>query len=233
MLDQYGSPQQGHPAQPVYAQPQPPHGYPAHPYGYPAQQYGYPVPYTPPLPRPALTRKQRVGAMLAGGIGFTMFSLGAGAAFSIAVFGLVVGIFAIIFGFVGLNNSGQEGFQELQSFLDSFPVGIIVVVAIVAFVLALALMVGGILVSIRIMKKRGVNSPVAATWSGLGIGIVVYWVTSSVVSFVPSMMGSFADGVFGVVLVAFTVLLAIALPIVIGVFTWWWMAHIMRAPAAG
>ena len=242
MSDQYG-PQPGHPAQPAYAQQAPPQQTPpqqAPPQqalpqqGYPVQQYGYPVPqYAPPAPRPPLTREQRNGAMLAGGIGFTMFSLGAGAAFVIVLLGFVVSILAAVFGFIGMNSAGEAGFAAFQSFLDSFPVGIVVAVGIVAFFLAVALMVGGILLSIRIMKKRGINNAVAVTWSGLGIAVVGSWIVSSFVSFVPSVFGSMVDGVFEAVVAGFSAILALALYVAVGVFVWWWMAHTMRARIAG
>lgn len=206
---------------------------PVTPVGYPQQ--GYPSPYAlQPVkpPAPPLTTRQRRGALIAGGVGFTLVQLGLLCFTLLTMFA----IFALIAGFiVAVSGGGNEGVNLFSSGLGQFdPVVIGVVVAVVIVVGVLAVLFG-ILASRRILKSHGVNRPTAVTWSALGIGIAASWLLGGVGGFGSRFIGStdnhLADMIMPWIIGALGVL-GVLSSVAIGVFAWWWMAHVFRSRAS-
>lgn len=196
--------------------------------------YGY-TPGAAPMPvrpvRPPLTSQQKRGAMIAGGVGFTVMSLG----FAIlAVVGTVLVVFGIL-GFVGtlLAQSGGSRDEFLTSVADA--VRDYWWVGLIAALLGVAIWVAGYLVSVRILKSSGNPRATAITWASIGIGIVAGWIVGAIISIPANVIATLpaneADA--GVIIVASVIaaVVSIASTAAVGVFTWWWMAHALR-PAA-
>ena len=223
-----GYPEQRYPQQPGYSQQQ----------GY-SRQPGYPQQYMQPVkPRaPALAKRQRRGAMIAGGVGFILVQIG------LLCFSLLttLAIFALFAGFiVSVSRGRDEGFNQFfsefifngLSQIDPVVIGVVVAVVIAVGVLTVLF---GILASRWILKSHGVNRPTAVTWSALGIAIVSSWIMGGFSWFGSRFIGTFDNhftdtimpwiiGVLGV--------LSILTSVAIGVFAWWWMAHVFRSRAA-
>jgi hypothetical protein len=209
------------------------------------EQYGYgqtgtpapgnQPPMTPgtPASKAPLDRKAKRGAMVAGAVSFTVMTIGCAVAVvpvTIAVVvAFVAGAFALIASTAGGGNQVQEWFNtNFPQFASMWLlwIGIFVVVGIIVWVV-------GLLVSIVVLKAHGVSRPAAVTWSGLGIGIVASAVVSGIVYpvvsiFTSSFAGVWSTSSFGTVPVVITAIVALAGNAAIGLFSWWWMAHVLR-----
>lgn len=192
--------------------------------------YGY-DPALPPAPkRPPLSVEQKRGAMIAGGVGFTLMTFG---------FSLVMGvvIVTLVFALIGAIASAVERsagvpaeiLDGMSDFVRDYG-WVAVVVAVVGVVLWLV----GYFASVRILRSSGNTRATAITWAALGISIVASWVIGGILSFPFNLMtttpgwdeGSAGAAIVGGVLSA---VLGLAATAAIGVFAWWWMAHALRA----
>lgn len=183
--------------------------------------------------RPPLTSKQKRGAMLAGGLGFTVMGIG----FSLVA--LVVFAFSVVL-VVGsivafIERSGQS--------TDGFSAWLSVVVSDYWWVPAIAGVVGigiwlvGYFASVRILRSSGNEQAVGITWSALGISIVASWSVGGLLSTGSSFSSAFSsnsDQLLPLAILAAIVgaLLSLAATVAAGVFAWWWMAHALRADTA-
>lgn len=187
-----------------------------------------------PVTRTPLTAEQKRGAMIAGGVGFALMTLGFGI---VSVVVVVLFVFGLL-GFIGtaLARSGETSANMMADIVEFAQMywWIALLVAVVGVILWLA----GYFASVRILKSSGNRRATAITWAGLGIAIVANWLVGSVLSIPASLinMGSSDSGVLtGALLGGGLVfgLLGLAATVAIGVFAWWWMAHALRvAPAA-
>lgn len=201
---------------------------PAVPYGQPAQYPGAPMPVA--YRRPPLTSKQRNGAMLAGGLGLTIMTIGF-SLFSLAGMALIVAL--VIGGVTGLiERAGgtTDGFYEsLTLFINDYWW-----VAALAGLVGVIVWLAGYFTSVRILRSTGNGRATAITWSALGISIAAAWVLSSILSIGTSVAGVFRnDNDLWLQTVIVSSALSFAMTAAVGVFAWWWMAHAFRTdPAA-
>lgn len=186
-------------------------------------------PATPPKPAP-LSPGQRRGALIAGGVGFTVMTFG---------FGLISLMFAlvVIFGIIGVvgtaiaRYSGMPaGFIEgLNEFVEAFWwVGLVVAL------LGAAIWAAGYIASIRILRSSGNTRAVAITWSALGIAVAANWLVGFVVTIPANVLSSFPTGDAldgaGIFIAGFVFLIGLAGTVAVGMLAWWWMAHVLRLP---
>lgn len=196
---------------------------------YPAQAYGAGQPYVPS--RPSLTPKQRTGAMIAGGVGFVLVQIG----LSLVGLLLVVGFIAVIFGAIAAiasaANDVDRGMIDFTEWLGSIDPITVTIVVVVAAIIAIVALVFGILTSRWILKAHGVNRPTAVTWSAVGISVVANWIVGGLgFSFSGPIASGFGSDV-GFWLGGLLAVLGLVASLAVGVFTWWWMAHVYRAQA--
>jgi hypothetical protein len=197
-------------------------------------------PYAPRSARPPLTARAKRGALLGGGLGFTLLTLGyALVAIPVAI-GLLVAFFAAIIGFArgrfsdGASSSGGFGVSRVD-FAPWF--GLLVASVVVGIVL----MIVAILFSGLVLRRRDVRHPWGVTFAGAGIAIVAVWIVEGFLGAIVSGMssalfdgrslgaGSPGAGLIAGIIVSGVV--ALAINAAIGWLSWWWMAHAMR-PAA-
>ena len=191
--------------------------------------------WQPAPPRPPLSDRERAGARLAGILGYLVLSVG------FALFGIPVALlifaafFALIFGILQRANNDPElgGFTE---FVRSVDPGAWILPLVVVALVGVAVMVAALLVSRGILRAHGVNRPWGVTFAGAGIAIVASWIASVVLSLPLQLTSSFSSDIdtgvpFGIILGALSVLVGLATTAVVGMLSWWWMAHLMR-PAA-
>ena len=164
---------------------------------------------------PALSSRQRRGALLAGAIALPACWLA-----------VVLLQFALL------------GFQLAHS-LQSEGVDATVLPAMLALVVIMAvLLVGGFFLSRRILQHYAVAPAVAITWRGMGVGFALALVafalsatmSSSAVTFAffAGMWGPWTPFVGRFVLTGAGALVA---GTVVGGLGWWWLAHRLRGPA--
>ncbi len=191
--------------------------------------------------------------MIAGAVSFTLMSLG----FTLVAIPLVIAILGAflgtLFGWLAARNPGDFSMDgvvgrdvitrmvsDAWSTFAPWLIGMLVVGVIIWIV--------GYLSSIWILRSHDVNRRVGVTWAGLGIAIVANVLISGVASPLSGMggmfnynvgeMDGFGSGDFGgfgdipiAPIVAFGVIVAIVgilANAVIGLFSWWWMAHALR-----
>ncbi|MET1052153.1 MAG: hypothetical protein ABWX65_05880 [Mycetocola sp.] len=247
----YPQPQPGYPQQQGYPQPSQPQ-YP--PSGYAAR---------PPAPRrPPLEPRQKRGAMIAGAVSFTIMTFGFGLVAAVAGIIAISAFIGTIFTWIASSNPQDFSAGELagtqvvdQWIADAWSRYGVWLIA--AAVLGIIIWILGYLSSIWILRGHKVNRPTAVTWSGLGIAVVANVIVGTVTTpfanltgmFTPSMNGPDGrgpDGLDGLEalndidfspFIAFVIIAAIVGLLVnaaIGLLSWWWMAHALRArPAAG
>lgn len=197
--------------------------------------------------------------MLAGAVSFALMSLGFALVtipLAIAAFGA---FFGALFGWIARRNPedfSQDGLagpdvveqvvRDAWSMLAPWFIGM-VIVGVIIWVL-------GYLSSIWILRSHAVNRPVAVTWSGLGIAIVANGFLSGITSpllnlgnmFTPTTnvpeglgdpggLDSLSDFDFTplVTVIAVGGIVSLVVSAVIGLLSWWWMAHAFRARPAG
>ncbi|WP_403021182.1 hypothetical protein [Salinibacterium sp. GXW1014] len=197
------------------------------PYG-----YGPAYPVQAPPRRPPLTAGQKRGAMIAGGVGYTLMSLGFGTIFAVVVVTLVFGVMGFIGASIARSGGAADDFvQTVADIVQSYWW-----IALVAAILGVALWLAGYFASVRILKSTGNPRGTAITWAALGIGIVAGWVVGTVLSIPGNMltvMPGRGEGELPGLLVGggLLALASLAATVAVGVFAWWWMAHALR-PAA-
>jgi hypothetical protein len=202
------------------------------PYSQPGTPHpGTPQPFTPAPKRPPLTPKQKRGAMLAGGLGFSIMTVGFGAV-AISLGALL--IMAVIGGISGLVERTGESSGGVALWVDQARTDFGWIVLVVAL-LGVIVWVVGYFTSVGILRSSGNPHPVATTWAALGISVAASWILSGILSIPGSFMSYLpVDNewlqmsiIAGIASVALTIVVTAA----IGVFTWWWMAHAMRRAA--
>lgn len=198
-----------------------------------------PYPPAPVLPpRPPLRPEHGRAALLAGGWGFGLSTLGGGViglAFAALLVGLVL---TWIVGLAAVSEAGASA--ELTDALGGFEVLAsppVVALFVATLFLGAALVALGIVLSARILRRRGVDRPWAITWAGWGVAVAASGVLGSIASLAGNV-ASLPLGVFrgqldvpvelmiaaGVV----AALVALAVNVVIGALAWWWMAYVLR-----
>ncbi len=214
---QPGTPQGEHPAYPAY---------PAYPG------------YSPAPPRPPLEPRARRGALLAGGVSFALISTG----FGLTVLSVIAIAFVGIGTFVAdqFRRRAERGGDQVMQFFDELSIAGWWPIALVTLLIGVLIAVGGLLLSPRILRRRGVERAWAVTGSGLGIAVVASWIVSGIGSSVSSVAGVLPGGgsdtgpdigaalAIGVVLLVVSSLVSLAVNVAIGALAWWWMAHVFR-----
>ena len=191
--------------------------------------------WQPAPPRPPLSDRERAGARLAGILGYLVLSVG------FALFGIPVALlifaafFALIFGILQRANNDPElgGFTD---FIRAVDPGAWILPLVVVALVGVAVMVAALLVSRGILRAHGVNRPWGVTFAGAGIAIVASWIASVVISVPLQITSGFTSDIdtglpFGIVVGVLSVLASLVTTAVVGMLSWWWMAHLMR-PAA-
>lgn len=196
-----------------------------------------PAPATAPVQqrsaKPPLTSREKGGSLLAGGVGFTLLSLGF-ALFMIPTALLVFGaFFALVLSAVRRSNDDQRlgGFMD---FIDRVNPGAWILPLVIIAIVGLGIMAVALVVSARILRSRGVRSPWAVTWAGAGVAVLASWIVSGVLSVPLQLLGVFRgddssfDGPVALVAGGLSGLVGIVVTIAVGALSWWWMAHLMR-----
>lgn len=203
----------------------------------------------PVLRRAPLSREHRKAAMLAGAVGNGLVALGLQLVGGVVVALILLGVHLLIAALPHADEieditDRRLVAEELAGTLGS-PIGIAALVAVT--VLGVAVFVVGIVLSARIMRRRGVRRPSGVTWSALGIGrAVVLLLTGSLLDAGAGALGVLpvlaasaqVTGEFdaspsavtgmGAVIAVGTVLVSVAMQAGIGLLAWWWMAHAFR-----
>jgi len=185
--------------------------------------------------RPPLTAQAKSGARWAGILGFNLLSLGWFLFIVPVALSLFAAFFVFIIGQIGRSSaSDNEGYHQLNSFIESINVNVWVLPLILVSVVGIVLWALAILVSGRILKSHAVDRPWGVTWAATGVAIVASWFLGWIgglfVQIVTAVTGAAdAPAWVGIVVggaVGFVV--AIVVNSVIGWLAWWWMAHAMR-----
>lgn len=152
--------------------------------------------------------------MLAGGIAGGLFGIGWGILGVVTVFLLV----AVAFGFlVGALLGGADITGGLGA--------VVVVLGLVAFAVGIVLVVLSVVLSLRILRKGGINKPKAVTWLGLGIALVVNSIAQAIASpYIQAFSDSDAPGWARVVVSIVLGLVAVG----VGIGVWLLLAHAFR-----
>ena len=197
-------------------------------------------PYAPRPARPPLTARAKRGALLGGGLGFTLLTLGyALVAIPVAI-GLFVAFFAVIIRFA------RGRFSDRASSSGGFGVSTVDLapwfgLLVASVVVGVVLMIVAILLSGLVLRRRDVRHPWGVTFAGAGIAIVAAWIVEGFLGAIVSGMSSAlfdgrspGAGSLGAELIVGIIVsgvIAIAINAALGWLSWWWMAHAMR-PAA-
>ncbi|WBU37313.1 hypothetical protein [Homoserinibacter sp. YIM 151385] len=209
-----------------------------------------PTGYLPPRPpRPALEARLARSSRVAGGLGFTLMSLGwalLAAAAGLLAFGA---FFGFLFSMIARSGQDAEDVARLERMLAGIDVAAIAGLLVVAIVVGAGIWTLGLLASAGILKRSGHPRPWGVTWAATGIAVVASWVLQSILSVILQTVatigqigavGTSDGGVESTVVAALAPwaltivvggLVSLALTVAVGVLSWWWMAHAMR-PAA-
>lgn len=194
------------------------------PYG-----YGPPGSVQPAPRKPPLTPGQKRGAMIAGGVGYSLMTLGFGTVFAVLIVTFIFGLM----GFIGASIARSGGTVEVFVQTVTDLVQTYWWIALVVALLGIALWLAGYFASVRILRSSGNPRATAITWAALGIGVAAGWLANSVLSIPGNMLTVFPSrdegdlpGLF--IGGGFLLLLSVAVTVAIGVFAWWWMAHALR-----
>ena len=179
-------------------------------------------------PRLPLTSREKIGAGIAGAVGFLLLTLG-WALFSLPIAIVVVGaVCALIF--AGIQRAAGD--QGPIGVLQGFDPAAWILPLLLSGLVGLVLIVASVFVSRVILRANGVSKPWVVTFAGAGIAIVASWIVSAILAIPVQLVGAFSsDGVtsapplaLGIVALVFGVVVTA----VIGWLAWWWMAHLTR-----
>ncbi len=212
----------------------------------------------PPL-KPPLTREAAHRARLAGGVGGGIAWLGlAIVQVCVLLVLLPLGLAAVLLGVVLAWGGGAPGgsasiLPELLPWLGS-PVAIALMIGIpVGIVVSLL----GLWLSTRMLRRPGIERPVAVTWAAFGISIVAASILNGLGSTAvspfagalpnvefdgfrpmetpqidPGVLADLADPDRLLALawpfVVIATLASLVVQVAVSIFCWWWMAHAMR-----
>jgi hypothetical protein len=151
--------------------------------------------------------------MLAGGIGGGMFGIGCGILGVVLTFGVVVLALGFVFGtLLGGDFTGGLG-------------TIIVVLLLVGLIVGILLVVLAVVISQRILRRGGVNRPVAVTWLSLLVVLVVNTIAQRLADPILTQFGDTEVPGWAPVVVSIGLgLLAIG----VGIGAWLLMANLFR-----
>jgi len=187
--------------------------------------------WQPPAPKPPLTAREKTGALVAGGVGYLLLSLGwvlFGIPLAVLAFGA---FFALIFGAI----QRAAGDQGPLGFLEALDLNAWIVPLLLSSLVGLVIMAVSLIASRGILRSYGVTKPWAVTFAGAGIAIVGSWIVSAVLTIPLQFSGVLSDGdntgPVALVVGGLSLLVSVVATAAIGAFAWWWMAHLMR-PAA-
>lgn len=217
-----------------------------------------PAPYSPPpsaaVRRPPLPRSMGRAARLAGGIGFSLMTIGWSLFAAGAVVGLGWALVAAIWGAAAARDPQTAiQFQGAQRWVDTLPVPLIVAAVIAAVVIGALLWVIGLFFSSQLLRRAGHPRPWGVTLAGLGLAIVASWIAygiAQIVGQLVSVASSFGSASESgsrtladvgaqirdiVIAAAAFIVLNFGLDVLAGVLLWWAMAAAMRpaAPVTG
>ncbi|SEB76709.1 hypothetical protein SAMN04489806_1724 [Paramicrobacterium humi] len=233
MTNMQQPPEPGHHQNPTYG---PMYGGPGYPPFAGSAPQGMPAPYSPRPPRPPLSGRQRTASLVAGGIGYPLLTAGfwiLSVTLGLLVLGSVISAVAAQIERADRGSTG--GFERVLAGLWAGGIWLLIVAALIGALLWLV----GFFVSYLILRLSGVNRPAGTTWAGLGVGIVASFVISGVLWIVMTafawMFGVRGDGVgwreSGAAYGALWLGIAVIATVAVGAFSWWWMAHSLRARA--
>lgn len=198
--------------------------------------------------------------MIAGAVAFSLMSLGFSLVMIPIGIALVGAFIGTILNWVASNggpNGGSdfEGREQIQQFLaDAW--GTYGGWLIASIVVGVIVWILGYLASLWILRGHSVHRAVGVTWSGLGIAIVANFLISGILSPLSGLSGLAApdfdqsdfNGPSGfdpdwfnninftpfILLGVLIICASILANAVVGLLSWWWMAHALRErPAAG
>ncbi len=187
--------------------------------------------------RPPLTRRQKRGTALAGIVGFLVVNLGW---LPFVLLGIVF-VFVFVIYFINTILGGDDSLSASQSNATTIVtefLGItrndVLPFATVAGVIGVVLIAAGIVFSIQVLKRHGVNRPAAVTWVGLVLAIVGNWILSGLFSGIFYFIAALNDTGRGIELpnggiLAASALVTILYNALLGWLCWWWMAYAMRS----
>ena len=189
----------------------------------------------PPAVRQPLTPRQKSGARLAGILGFVLLSLG-WTLFWVPLSALVFGAFLAFLAGIILGTADVSGVEMFLGGLDTLDLTPWILPIVIAMFVGVAIMAFAFVLSARILRAHDVARPWPVTWAGAGIAIVASWVFSWLAFLPLAIVGGLTedsglDGT-GIVVGVVSLLLGLAITVIIGWLSWWWMAHAMRRPAA-
>jgi hypothetical protein len=158
-----------------------------------------------------------------------MFSIAAG-------IGIFAGFFSFVIGIIERTSRETDtDAAEIRQFFEAIDLEAWILPLIFIGILGIGLWVLSLFLSARILRGAGHPAPWGVTWAGAGIAIVASWFLSwiawlplQIISF-PGVGNSWeATAGIGAVLGGLGVLVNIAITVVIGWLSWWWMAHLQR-----
>ena len=196
--------------------------------------------------------------MLAGGVAFTLMSLGFALVAIPLTIALVGAFFGTLFSWIARNNPEDLPLDgaPLPGNIDQIVSGAWSVALpwlIGLVILGIILWVVGYLFSLRTLKSHRVNRPVAVTWSALGIAVAANFLLSALSSPFSGLLNMWTPNVNGtgnvdgdggfrglegidftpfIGLGVFFILVNLLVNAAIGLLSWWWMAHAFREPSA-
>lgn len=188
-----------------------------------------------PQGKPPLGSTRRRAALTAGGIGFGLVGLGYAAVnYAISLL-MQLAVAVALRSSAGLFLDEDTSEWDLVGLFSDLP-GIteqnLWIVASLLTAGGIIVSVIGIVVSGIILKRRSVARPWGVTWSGVGIGTALYLVVTftagSVIGILLGLSGDeeIMDPMWMLIV---STGVQVLLCVIVGMFTWWWMAHALRS----
>lgn len=226
------NPQQPNPQQPNRQQPNP-----QQPGSYQGNLYQSSPP-TLVAVRPPLLPRQKSGARQAGIIGFLLLSLGFAMLWIPLILLAIAAVISLVFSLIARTGGGDAGFEQFVDSLAELNLTAWAIPLVAIAIIGALLMAVALFVSARILRSHGISKAWPVTWAAAGVAVVASWIVSGVLSVPLQIVGVGVDDNSAQVLplrigiAAMGLLVSIAVSAAIGWLSWWWMAHVMRAPAA-
>ena len=195
------------------------------------------VPARQVVRRPPLLARQRSGARLAGIIAFLMLSLGFGMLGIPLAILAVTAVVAVIFRVIGRASGSPDWYRQLLIYAERLQPEQWIIPLVVIAVVGTVIIVASLFVSWRILTSHGVQKAWPVTWAAAGIAVVGSWIASAVLSGPLQIVGiggednSMRGVALRIIVGVIGFIVGIAATAAIGWLSWWWMAHVMRAPA--
>lgn len=189
--------------------------------------------YAPRPPKPPLSARARRGSWFAGGVSFSVLSLGWTLLLSALAVSLIGGLLVWIAGLIRVGGPNDADDRAFAEFFESVDLGAWLPLLIAGALVGLALMVLAFFLSRWILTAHDVSQPWAVTWAAAGIAVAASWVLNTIFSIGLQFLATFASGnpepmAAGVGFAVAGVAVVILGTVAIGIFSWWWMAHVLR-----